>query len=78
MTELVTIEKGLGPDGRVAVVRFDRPLDLVDQPRDHRPEDGGQVDQPTARFVSVSFTSDVASSRRVLHVASWSGRRLWA
>ena len=24
MTEFVTIEKGLGPDGRIAVVRFDR------------------------------------------------------
>ena len=24
MTEFVTIEKGLGPDGRIAVLRFDR------------------------------------------------------
>ena len=24
MTNFVTIEKGLGPDGRIAVVRFDR------------------------------------------------------
>jgi len=24
LTEFVTIEKGLGPDGRIAVVRFDR------------------------------------------------------
>jgi enoyl-CoA hydratase len=24
VTDFVTIEKGLGPDGRIAVVRFDR------------------------------------------------------
>ncbi len=35
----------------LAVVRLDRPLDLVDQPRDHRPEDRRQVDQATPRFV---------------------------
>ena len=35
----------------LAVVGLDRPLDLVDQPGNHRPEDGGQVDQAAARFV---------------------------
>jgi enoyl-CoA hydratase len=90
LAEFVKIEKGLGPDGRIAVVRFDRGdginamspealRQLTDAARSF--EDDGATSVVVLTGGAKSFTawsrSPSAPSRDFASVAAWRSRSRW-